>query len=114
MISLSFSLYLVLHQHRFDEYRATQSIQDKAWVAGNGYSLVKTHNAVLDALVFSLRASHEAVIHVVAAFGKGTTIPCKPRLVANRFMTRCTHQTYVVGVLACTQKRGAYYLFAPD
>jgi hypothetical protein len=90
---------LTLQQRRFDEYRVTQSIQDKAWFAGNGYSLVKTHNAVLDALGCSLRASHEAVIHVVAPFGKGTTIPCKPRLAANRFMTRCTHQTYVVGVL---------------
>jgi hypothetical protein len=86
-------LVLVLQQLRFDGYRATQSIQDKAWVAGNGYSLVKTHNTVLDALGCSLRVSHEAVIHVVAAFGKGTTIPYKPRLVANRFMTRCTHQT---------------------
>jgi hypothetical protein len=56
-------------------------------------SMNDTHNAVLDALGCSLRASHEAVIHVVAAFVKGTTTPCKPRLVANRFKTRCTHQT---------------------
>ncbi|RTZ67044.1 MAG: hypothetical protein DSZ29_01680, partial [Aquificaceae bacterium] len=48
---------LVLQQHCIDGYRAIQSVQDKAWVAGNGYSLGKTHNAVLDALGCSLRAS---------------------------------------------------------
>ena len=63
---------LVHRPYSFDGLRAIQSIQDKAWVAGNGYSLVKTHNAVLDALVCSLRAYQEAVIRVVEAFGKGS------------------------------------------
>ncbi len=84
---------LVLQQLRFDGYRAIQSAQDKAWVAGNGYSLGKTHNAVLSALGCSLRASQEAVIRVVASFVKGTTIPCKAHQAANRFLTRCIHQT---------------------
>ncbi len=53
----------------------------------------------MDALGYSLRASQKAVIHVVALFVKGATIPCKVRLVANRFLTRCTHQYNVVGVL---------------
>jgi len=90
---------LVLQQHCIDEYRAIQSVQDKAWVAGNGNSLGKTHNAVLDALGCSLQASQKAVIHVVALFVKGVTIPCKVRLVANRFLTRCIHQYNIVGVL---------------
>ena len=89
----------VLQQVWFNDYRAIQSVQDKAWVEGNGYSLVKTHNAGLDALDYSLRASQKAAIHVVALFVKGATIPCKARLVANRFLTRCTHQTKLVGVL---------------
>ncbi len=84
---------LVLQQLRFGEYRASQSVQDKAWDAGNGHSLVKFHNAGLDALDCSLRASQKTVIHVVALFVKGTTIPCKARLAANRFLARCTHQT---------------------
>jgi len=83
---------LVLQQVCIDGYRAIQSIQDKAQVAANGYSLSQTCNAVLDALVCSLRASHKTVIHVVALFVKGITIPYKVRLVANRFLTRCTHQ----------------------
>jgi len=96
---------LVLQQYCIDGYRAIQSVQDKAWVAGNGRlwhgatTLGKTHNAVLDALGCSLRASQKAVIHVVALFVKGVTIPCKVRLVANRFLSRCTHQYNVVGVL---------------
>jgi len=65
----------------------------------NGYSLVKTHNAVLDALDCSRRASQKAVIHVVALFVKGITIHCKVRLVANRFLTRCIRQYNVVDVL---------------
>jgi len=76
-----------------------QGVQDKAWVEGNGYSLVETHNAVLNALGCSLRASYEAVIRVVAPFVKGTTIPCKTLLAANRFINRCTLQSYIVGVL---------------
>ena len=40
----------MLQLRYIDGYRANQSVQDKAWVADNGYSLVKTHNAVLDAL----------------------------------------------------------------
>ena len=90
---------LVLQQYCIDEYRAIQSVQDKAWVAGNGYSLGKTHNAVLGALGCSLRASQKAVIHVVALFVKGVTILCKVRLVANRFLIRCIHQYNIVGVL---------------
>ncbi|RTZ64832.1 MAG: hypothetical protein DSZ29_05035, partial [Aquificaceae bacterium] len=43
--------------------------------------------------------SQKAVIHVVALFVKGVTIPCKVRLVANRFLTRCIHQYNIVGVL---------------
>ncbi|RTZ67487.1 MAG: hypothetical protein DSZ29_00710 [Aquificaceae bacterium] len=34
---------------------------------------------------------------------KGVTIPCKVRLVANRFLTRCTHQYNIVGVLVLQQ-----------
>jgi len=94
------NINLVLQQVWFDGYRVIQSVQDKAWVAGNGYSLVKTRNAGLDALGYSLRASQKAVIHVVALFMKGATIHRKVRLVANRFLTRCTHQTKLVGVLA--------------
>jgi len=66
--------WLVLQQHCIDEYRAIQSVQGKAWVAGNGRlwhgatTLGKTHNAVLDALGCSLQASQKAVIHVVALF----------------------------------------------
>ncbi len=89
----------VLQQVWFEGYRVIQSVQDKAWVAGNGHSLVKTHNAGLDALAYSLRASQEAVIHVVVLLVKGITIPCKARLVANRFLVRCTHQNKLVGVL---------------
>jgi len=72
---------LVLYLDYIDGYRAIQSVQDKAWVAGNGRlwhgatTLGKTHNAVLDALGCSLRASQKAVIHVVALFVKGVTIP---------------------------------------
>ncbi len=91
--------HLVLQQFCIDGYRAIQSVQDKAKVAGNGCSLVKTLNAVLGALGCSLRASQKVVIHVVALFVKGTTIPCKVRLVANHFLARCTHQYNVVGVL---------------
>jgi len=54
---------------------------------------------VLDALVYSLRESQKTVIHVVALFVKGATILCKVRLVANRFLTRCTPQYKLVGVL---------------
>ena len=90
---------LVLQQVWFDEYRAIQSIQDKAWIEGNGYSLVKTHNAGLEALGCSLWTSQKTVIHVVALFVKRITIPCKARLEANRFLTRCTHQTKLVEVL---------------
>jgi len=101
---------LVLQQHCIDGYRAIQSVQDKAWVADNGYSLGKTHNAVLDALGCSLRASQKAVIHVVALFVKGRctmpqkSISCKVRLVANRFLTRCIHQYNIVGVLVQSNK----------
>lgn len=90
---------LVLQQCSFDEYRAIQSVQDKARVAGNGHSLVKTLNAVLNALGGSLRATQKGVIHVVEPFVKGATIPFKARLVANVFLNRCTHQNYVAGVL---------------
>ena len=90
---------LVLQSRYIDGYRANQSVQDKAWVADNGYSLVKTHNAVLDALVCSRRASQKAVIHVVALFIKGAAIHCKVRLVANRFLNRCIRQYNVVGIL---------------
>ena len=74
---------VVLQQVRFDEYRAIQSVQDKAWVAGNGCSLDKAHNAVLSALACSLRASQKGVIRVVAPFVKGTTIHSKTPLAAN-------------------------------
>ena len=102
-------LLLVLQPVWFDAFRAIQSVQDKAWVAANGCSLVKTHNAVLNALGCSLRASHETVICVVTTFVKGATIPCKTRLAANRFMTRCTLQTKLVGVQVSTS--GFAYLF---
>ena len=90
---------LVLQQAWFDEYRAIKSVQDEAWVEGNGYPLVKTHNVGLDAFDCSLRASQKAVIHVVALFVKGITILCKVRLVANCFLARCTHQYKLAGVL---------------
>ncbi|RTZ62585.1 MAG: hypothetical protein DSZ29_08065, partial [Aquificaceae bacterium] len=48
---------LVLQQHCIDGYRAIQSIQDKAWFEANGCSLGESHNAVLNALGCSLRAS---------------------------------------------------------
>jgi hypothetical protein len=77
--------FLALQQYWFDQHRVTQNIQDKAWVASNGYSLVKPHNAVLDALRCApLRASHEGVIHVIVPFGKKTTISCKLCLVSKR------------------------------
>ena len=79
---------LVLQQVWFDGLRAIQSVQDKARVVGNGHSLTKTLNAVLDALGCSLRASQKAVIHVVELFVKGATIPFKARLVADCFLTR--------------------------
>ena len=82
------SQWRVLQQYWFDGFRAIESVQDKARVAGNGYSLSKTLNAVLDAFGCSLRASYKAVIHVVALLAKGATIPFKVRLVANRFLTR--------------------------
>jgi len=90
----------VLQQYSSDEYRAIQSVQNKARVAGNGHSLTKTLNTVLDALGCSLRASQKAVIHVVALLVKGATIPFKVRLVADSFLTRCIHQTYIAGVLS--------------
>ena len=40
-------MLLVLQQVWFDRYRVIQSAQDRAWVEGNGHSLVKTHNAGL-------------------------------------------------------------------
>ena len=89
----------VLRQHRIDGYRASQSVQGKARAAGNGCSLVKGRNAVLDALGSSLRASREVIIHGVAPLSKGTTITCEARLVANHFPTRCIHQSYIDGVL---------------
>ncbi|HIO97300.1 MAG TPA: DUF1800 domain-containing protein [Leucothrix sp.] len=58
------------------------------------------HNAVLKALVCSLRASQKGLIHVVILFMKGVTIPRKVRLVAKPFLTRCTYLSYLVGVLA--------------
>ena len=58
---------------------------------------------------YSLRASQEAVIHVVALFVKGITILCKVRLVANRFLARCTHQTKLVGVLKMFKQIQAVY-----
>ena len=72
-------ILLVLQQVCFDGYRVIQSVQGKDWVEGNGHSLVKTHHAGLDALAYSLRASQEAVIHVIALFVKGVTISCKVR-----------------------------------
>ena len=68
---------IVLQQYCIDGYRAIQSVQDKAWVEGNGYSLDKSHNAVLDVLGYSLRASQKAVIHVVALFVKGAPFSAK-------------------------------------
>ena len=90
---------LVLQQGRFDGYRAYQSVQDKAQTAGNGGSIGKGCNAVLNALASSLRASRKAIIRGVASFEKGITLSCKMRLAANCFPTRCIHQTYLVGVL---------------
>lgn len=61
----------VLQQRRFYVYRAIQSVQDK------------THNAGLDALGCTLRASQKAVIHVVgvlAIFASlGTTLYANPK-----------------------------------
>jgi hypothetical protein len=61
-------------------FRATQIIQDKAQSAGNGQSLFKGCNAVLDYLGSSLRASREALARGVAPLGKGLAIPCEARL----------------------------------
>jgi hypothetical protein len=72
----------------------------KAPSAGNGHSLGKEGNAVWVHLVGSLRARREAVIHFVASLGKGATITCETRLVANPFPARCIRQYYPVGVPA--------------
>ena len=90
---------LVLRQGSFDEYRATQNVQDKAQFAGNGCSIDKGCNAVLNVLGGSLRASREAAIRGVAPLGDGTTITREARLAASRFPARCIHQSYLVGAL---------------
>ena len=77
---LNSGLPLVLRQGSFDEYRATQNVQDKAQFAGNGYSLVKGCNAVLSDLGSSLGASREAAIHGVAPLGKGLPFPARRAL----------------------------------
>ncbi|MCD6344273.1 MAG: hypothetical protein J7M17_01530 [Anaerolineae bacterium] len=74
---------LVLRQGSFDEYRATQNVQDKAQFAGNGCSIDKGCNAVLNVLGGSLRASREAAIRGVAPLGDGTTITREARLAAD-------------------------------
>jgi hypothetical protein len=63
-------------------------VQDKAQLAGNGYSLVKNCNTVLDYLWASLRARREAVIYGVSFLAKGATIYCETRLAANSFSSR--------------------------
>ena len=90
---------LVLRQGSFDEYRATQNVQDKAQFAGNGCSIDKGCNAVLNVLGGSLRASREAAIRGVTPLGDGATIPREARLAASRFPARCIHQSYLDGVL---------------
>ena len=75
-----------------DDYRARQSAQTKAWFAGNGHSLAKSHNAGLGALSDSLRATQEALIRFVVTFEKGITLSGKPRLTAKRFLSCCSRQ----------------------
>ena len=71
-------------------------IQDKAQFAVNGYSLNKKWNAVLSHLWVSLRARREAVICVVAYFGKDQPFPARraSQLTASRHAesTMCTMQ----------------------
>jgi hypothetical protein len=63
-------------------------VQDKTQFAGNGCSLVKNCNAVLDHLRASLRARRETVIYGVSFLAKGATIYCESCLVANSFSSR--------------------------
>ncbi len=89
----------VFQQYRFNGDRVVQSIQNKAQVASNGYSLVKTCYTVLSTLGCFFRASQKTVIHVVTFLVKDVTTLFKKHLVVNGFQTRRTHQTYLVGVL---------------
>jgi len=63
-------------------------VQDKTQLAGNGHSLGKNCNAVLNHLWASLRARREAVIYGVSFLAKGTTICCENCLAANGFSSR--------------------------
>ena len=63
-------------------------LQDKAQPAGNGCSIVKGCNAVLELLCASLRARREAVIRRVAPLAKGITIARETRLAADGFSSR--------------------------
>jgi hypothetical protein len=69
-------------------------VQDKAQLAGNGYSLDKSCNAVLNHLRASLRARRETVIYGVRSLAKGTTIHCETCLVANGFSSRLIVKQY--------------------
>ncbi|GBE09348.1 hypothetical protein BMS3Abin11_02480 [bacterium BMS3Abin11] len=63
-------------------------VQDKTQFAGNGNSLGKNCNAVLNHLWASLRAWRETVIYGVRFLAKGTTIRYETCLVANGFSSR--------------------------
>jgi len=86
---------LVLQQYWFDGYRAIQSVQDKAQVSLPWQDLQRS----IERFGLPLRANQKAVIHVVAFLVKGVTLPFKTRLVDNCFLTRCTYQTNIVGVI---------------
>jgi len=88
----------VIQQGDIDECRAPQMCPDKAPSAGNGGSIVKGGNAAWAHLRGSLRAAgRERVIHGVASLAKEPALPCKTRLAANPFPTRCIHQYHLVG-----------------
>jgi len=55
-------------------------IQDKAHSVGNGRVLFKGCNAVLDHLVYSLRASREAVVRGVTPLSKDAPLPARRAL----------------------------------
>jgi hypothetical protein len=70
----------MLTQGAINMFRVNQMIQDKAQFENNGQVLVESYNAVLDHLVYSLRASREAVVCGVAPFGKDQPFPARRAL----------------------------------
>jgi hypothetical protein len=62
---------MAVQQVSIDGFRASQMIQGEAQSVGNGRTLFKGCNAVLDHLDSSLRAGCEAFVRVVAPLGNG-------------------------------------------